>query len=779
MATEYTGEVIEGAGAQEYTGPTIGPKVQPTASEMARRSAWGPSRVPSGGAISGDPLTGLDRADQKAREQEFRESVAYHPEQVGFSGFGAYGKKAIEGAAGGSAGGAILGTALGGIPGGLTLGIAGAPLGALSGIVEQGMHDLGFGSTTATLAGMVPIGGNAAMRAGQQGTKKVGDAIDSAKYLLPYKWRMALESDLNKTDAVLPETVRNLIRGAPESRTAEQAVGQSITRGVQSEAETQRLLAKSQEARTTSQFDKARQALSDRIQSLRGDLGKVKLAEQQANASQAAAVAGIEAKPPSELGSEMKDVLIKRKDDLEKARSTEYNQLLKDYVDFARGEQVAGRPFQQSEQGKTLIAKLESMLRPTPEIGNVRPLNTDQERVIEGVLADLKGLRKTADGGPAEIGKKGFKAASVQEDPEVIGTDIMALDTLVRELGDAQTGIPKERYKAIGQKLAGDLKRMVTEALYNWAPQGSKAKEAYRKASELIDPFKEGPGAKITKMSAKVRDTYTADAASVPETVFRSVDKVNGVIDALGGDAAARAQVQQFAQQHVNNKLSEFGGNIAKTEAWLNKPTTKDWMKAAGVEGHGQEYLAHLKDISAKQERLASARKSIEKGLERGLSGQQSLAENYNKTIANIRKSASSYEQRLADTVNTGKFDGVVLERILNQPTKKSVQVVSQLLDEGGIAALPGAVRQYMARSTVSNLKDRWNLLKPMLEHRRMSPTSSGAPLLNNVEMQKLDTDIQAALNLLGKTPTRKQLDKVAMMVSAKIGAAITSGGDQ
>jgi len=88
------------------------------------------------------------------------------------------------------------------------------------------------------------------------------------------------------------------------------------------------------------------------------------------------------------------------------------------------------------------------------------------------------------------------------------------------------------------------------------------------------------------------------------------------------------------------------------------------------------------------------------------------------------------------------------------------------MLDDKGRAAMPDAIRQYMSRSSPSKLGDNWEKLKPMLEHGK---------LLGSGEIGKLDNDVKRALSLLSKNPTKKEVNRIGIMISSKVAASVAT----
>lgn len=673
-----------------------------------------------------------------------------------FSGIPAYLAAGAESAAVAAPVGATIGAVLGGgVPGAAAGGATAVPLGFFSGLASQAMKDLGFGPGTQMLAGMAPMpGGQAVSQAITKtvapATERVGAALYSA---LPYKVRAGLSALTGKPEVVMPPTARDVLTGgAAPSRAAETAVGEAAQRGAAVQTEAARAQAAQQKAAIEAKYQADLQAQRERVAALRGEVSKAKAAQQQAAGQAAAEVSGITTVPPSELGAEIQGRLIGQKAALDTEIKNTYREKLKDFLDFARGEQRAGRFWQDSEAGKSAITRIEDLLKPTAEMGEVRALKADQETAVRKVLDDIQGNRKVTVTEP-------YPETKVVPQP----VDVMVIDDVIRELGEAAKGRPSEGYAAIGENLAKEMRSILRGSMEDYAGAYGAAKQSYREGSKLLETFKEGQVAKVTQTTNTIRDRLRTDPVGVGDTLFKSPQTISDLTEALGGD---KKLVADFARQYVNNKLAEFGGDVRKTANWLNKPRTQEMMEAAGIKGHGQDYLKNLQDFTSKAEgagkgvAVGEAKLAPEKLRQRDVV----IGEAKTRALENVRAQATAYEKRISDVINSGKFEVDTLERVLNSPTKKNIQTIGQLMDDQGRAAMPDAIRQYMSRSSPTNLGNTWDKLKPMLEYGK---------LLDSKQIAALDADVKKAVEQMGKTPTKKQINQLGVLISGRVAGAL------
>lgn len=734
---DFSGKKLKSIGGGNKPAET-----KPTGEETPRIGRGDPRKVMAEGRSKMNELFGWDKSRM-------------HMPTLGDIGASA-GKGAL---AGGALGGGF-GLVTGGPGGGLVGALGGAGLGAAGGAAEELLGAAGFGPGTQMAGSMLMPGQGAIIKGAEKIAPKMTELGAAGMHLIPgaSRAKMAMQS-LGKTDNLSAQAKAALTGGAPESRAAEKTAAQAIQEQAASKVEQQRLLAQQQEVQIRNKFKAEQQQRKDYVAKMRGEVDKAKAAEQKAASATAAQIHGLNPTAPSDLGNMSQKILQERMTSLNEARAAEYKQKIGEYFDFARAEQRAGRPFQSSEQGKGLIKDLQGMLKPTEEMGKVQRWTPDQEKAIRDVLNEIQGVREVKVEVPYPHVVK-----------QASGTDVEHLDTLVRQLGEAERGRPAEGYKAIGEGLAKDLKVKLTDALKEWAPAGSEAKKAYIEASRLLDPFKDSQISKVTRMSDKVKGQLTTDPQNVPKTLFKSKESVNDLLEAMGGDAAT---VKALAKQHVNNELAALGGDSRKVDRWLENPKNKEWTDAAGIKGHGQDFAKTLKELSAKAEGAAKGAEVASGKVASATApkAEQQAAKVMAEKVANVNKQATDYATRINDIVGSGKSAETALEGILNKASgspdaKATFTKVGQLLDAKSRAAMPDAVRQYMSRSKISNLSDNWQKLRPMLEHGKF---------IEPAALQKLDADVSKALKIMGASPTVKQRNSLAAMIAARVGGNVAA----
>jgi len=731
---------------QRFGLTSAAPVDQPVAQPAAQPSS--PSLMDRFKDLARQRMAQQQQADVKTQELFGKNRPAQ------FSGIPAYLEAGGESAAIAAPIGAGIGLVTGGPAGAVVGGTTAIPLGFAGGVLSQGAKDLGFGPGTQMLAGAVPIpGANTLTQTVSKGVTPAIERVGAALYSqLPYKVRAGL-SALSKPGETLPQSAQDVLRGgAAPSRAAEEQVAQSVRQGAAGAVEASRAQAEAQKAAIEAKHAQAVQQQRERVAAMRGEVSKAKAAEQQATNEAAAQLTGLQPVSPSELGAEAQGLLVGREQTLRQQIGAQYQTKLKEFLDFARGEQREGRFWDASDAGKAAIDKLRSMMKPTEEMGQVRALGKEQEKAVQDVLDEIQGTRKVTVMDPYP-----------ETRTEKVPVDALVVDNVIRKLGEAAKGQPPQGYEAINKELALEMRRVLRKGVEDWAGTYGEAKRSYQEGSKLLEEFTDSQISGVTKTSNLIRDKLTTDPQGVGKTIFKSTQSVKDLTQALGGDTAT---VQRLAKQHVNNELYALGGDPAKTERWLNNPKNQEWMKEAGIEGYGREFSATIKNLTEKARGAAVGVKTGEGKLTREALGarEEKLAADRAAALENVRKQASAYEQKISSTINAGDVNAVLFENTIKNADMKTLKTVGKLLDDKGRAAMPDAVRQFMSRSSPAKLVDNWNKLKPMLE---------SGNLLNPEQIGRLNKDVQRAVEAMGPNPTKKQINQLAIRISSQIGAGV------
>ena len=250
------------------------------------------------------------------------------------------------------------------------------------------------------------------------------------------------------------------------------------------------------------------------------------------------------------------------------ARRTVANEKYGAWNRAASDRVAAGDFWQQSPSGKAFLDDLRGRL----ETKDVTKITSEERNLLENrLLPDLEGVRTPGKPGGLEEAEGGLQITEPTAGKVAPSLPKVLQDTL-RKLRDAAGGKPAEGYDAIGQQRAGELANSLAESLRGWEPSLSEADEAYREASEALQPFKTPFGKRATTAHTFDYEKLSADPAKLAQEAFSTPEAVRSLVEATGGN---RALVEQAAEQHALRELK--GKTPEAMREWLNSKNA-EWM---------------------------------------------------------------------------------------------------------------------------------------------------------------------------------------------------------
>jgi hypothetical protein len=269
--------------------------------------------------------------------------------------------------------------------------------------------------------------------------------------------------------------------------------------------------------------------------------------------------------------------LLKDKfDDLYQARKKEAETKYDDAFKAARDAQAQGNPFASSTQGRALIQDLESQKK---IISGGKPFLAGEEQIkgLDRLINALKGI--TTGGEKVPVGKGVVSSKLTKETPKTTTEkDIKAVVEELRFLRDVDAkGKPYEAYAALDANYKRDLIKRLENALYQWNPEYKAADEAYRAASQKLEPFKtrlmEG-ALKGEKFDPK---SLVASAEQFGPKFFSDVNGVRQLKEVTQDPSSVAQLGKEYVASILSNKTPQ------QVKAFATDSKNSGWMREAGI----------------------------------------------------------------------------------------------------------------------------------------------------------------------------------------------------
>jgi len=262
-----------------------------------------------------------------------------------------------------------------------------------------------------------------------------------------------------------------------------------------------------------------------------------------------------------------------------KARKTEADNLYDDAFVTARQTQAQGNPFAASPQGQALLQALEAEKR---VVSGEKTLLKGQEKIagIDRLIDAVKGVTKGGERTAKEIERTARPTAKIytQTPKKTTEKDIEAVVEELRFLRDVDAkGKPYEAYAALSADYKRDLIKKLESALYDWSPEYKTADQAYRAASQRLEPFK----TRLMENALKGEKFDPKSLVKSPEdfgpTFFSDVNGVRQLKEVTQDPASVAQLGKEYVASILSNKTPQ------QVKAFATDAKNSGWMREAGI----------------------------------------------------------------------------------------------------------------------------------------------------------------------------------------------------
>lgn len=324
----------------------------------------------------------------------------------------------------------------------------------------------------------------------------------------------------------------------------------------------------------------------------------------------------------SDIGQSLRDKIQDVQRDRLAARATQIsadNQAVRAEVD---AKQAAGQLVEGLPEYKALLDEIKAKAG----IGMKEPLKAERD---PGTVAALTNLYNS------------LRTRMVEQNGTAVQlpTSFDAIDTIRRKLGEAFRNPQAEGYGAIGQQMAKDYYKRLSEILGNYSPAKRKLIANYEELSRELDIFKGAAGRKATAVDRYDPTRFQTDPASLPSEYFATRQSVRDLIDLTGGD---RNLVEQQARAYVARQL-QTATDANQVRNFVDR--NSDWLREfPQLQASVNQFADQLGQTTRVTGRLGELQKSLGTELK---TLPKTIIQPAQKEAADIVKQAEAEAKRL------------------------------------------------------------------------------------------------------------------------------------
>lgn len=281
-----------------------------------------------------------------------------------------------------------------------------------------------------------------------------------------------------------------------------------------------------------------------------------------------------ENKPLNAIGQDLQTAAAAREGDLRTTASNLYKKTENDVLKIVADREVKGDSVTALPSYKSVIASLESEIKPGVHSKDVAAA---YQKILDQIKTGPKG-----EATPNFTFDSTTGAMVYSETPGAagVGPSFQAIDDGRRMLGEAFRGQGDEGYKAIGQTAQKKYYGLLSQIQKDFAgePQ-TQLLTQYADSRPGLEVFGSKAGTKLTGMDKGAMSQFASDPSKLPDYFFSTPKNYNALIEMVGSKEMALKAAQQYAANQLAPKeTSKQVGNwmTANREFLSAVPEVKD-----------------------------------------------------------------------------------------------------------------------------------------------------------------------------------------------------------
>ncbi len=239
------------------------------------------------------------------------------------------------------------------------------------------------------------------------------------------------------------------------------------------------------------------------------------------------------------------------------AEVSDIGQSLRDRIVQVQGQRISNRTAQANADNAAVRSEVDAKQSQGQLVENLPEykalLDEIKAKAGIGLKEPLKAERDPGTVSALTNLYNSLRTRQIEQNGAVVNlpTSFDAIDTIRRKLGEAFRNPQAEGYGAIGQNMAKDYYKRLSEILGKYSEAKKNLISNYEELSRELDIFK-GVGRKATAIDRYDPTRFQTDPASLPAEYFSSRQSVRDLIDLTGGD---RGLVEQQARAYIARQL--------------------------------------------------------------------------------------------------------------------------------------------------------------------------------------------------------------------------------
>jgi hypothetical protein len=378
----------------------------------------------------------------------------------------------------------------------------------------------------------------------------------------------AIAKDIGVDEKTLSPKQRELIKaeidklrgGAPSTRSQEQLYdilrggASGITEQASQAADIERIMGVVQRTAAERQAEKMRLAGKRSVAAGEAELEAARVARSSVGPEREA----------SEIGTELRDKIMRNYGSQAEQRSAQYNKQKQVRDEIVAQKESAGQLVKELPEYKELVSDLRNKLL----IGEKAQRQTTAPVTEKGVLQAYQNIYDAVTDRRVQVGVNELGNPVYKTFP----TSFDALDDVRRRLGDVAFGKEVEGYAAIGSDIARKYYGKISDIQSKYAGEAHDLLQSqYEAASRLLEKYKSKPGAKATAIDRFDPTRFKTDPSSLPKDYFRSSQSVKDIIELTQDKALVDRAAASFASRELKNLSAK------QASEWATK--NNDWLK--------------------------------------------------------------------------------------------------------------------------------------------------------------------------------------------------------